>query len=256
MFFISMTPPTTSFSPCLPILETKPHLAVNSSLDSPPELKSGVVGSMTLFPRGLRSKSTLEPSWAGATNLCPKFLPWVLWKTSPQIFHHWSSDYKYSMPYIFCTAKSTLYWNPNPSITDTFGKQCFGPLFSLVAFVELSFCTQTVHLGPGCLAVISQLAVRGVSLYSCMNVHVRTNIQTVDGQAAIFSSSVYRPFLKTFKIELTSLIIWLRIVPDTVLETIQRSRRLKTSTPAWWSHGEQLLSEWSHSQTLSSLGKS
>ena len=41
----------------------------------------------------------------------------------------------------------------NPSITDTFGEQCFG-LYTEVAFVERLFCTQTVHLGPGCLAVI------------------------------------------------------------------------------------------------------
>ena len=41
----------------------------------------------------------------------------------------------------------------NTSITDTFGEQCFG-LYTKVAFVERLFCTQTVHLGPGCLAVI------------------------------------------------------------------------------------------------------
>ncbi len=35
----------------------------------------------------------------------------------------------------------------NPSITDTFGEQCFG-LYTEVAFVERLFCTQTVHLGP------------------------------------------------------------------------------------------------------------
>ncbi len=40
-----------------------------------------------------------------------------------------------------------------PSITDTFGEQCFG-LYTEAAFVERLFCTQTVHLGPGCLAVI------------------------------------------------------------------------------------------------------
>ncbi len=33
-------------------------------------------------------------------------------------------------------------------------EQCFG-LYTEVAFVvERLFCTQTVHLGPGCLAVI------------------------------------------------------------------------------------------------------
>ncbi len=50
----------------------------------------------------------------------------------------------------------------NPSITDTFGEQlCFG-LYTEVAFVEGLFCTQTVHLGPGCLAVI----IIAVDLYS------------------------------------------------------------------------------------------
>ena len=38
-------------------------------------------------------------------------------------------------------------------ITDTFGEQCFD-LYTEVVFVERLFCTQTVHLGPGCLAVI------------------------------------------------------------------------------------------------------
>ena len=30
----------------------------------------------------------------------------------------------------------------------------FWPLYTEVAFVERLFCTQTVHLGPRCLAVI------------------------------------------------------------------------------------------------------
>ncbi len=42
----------------------------------------------------------------------------------------------------------------NPSIRDTFGEQCFGLCYTEVAFVERLFCTKTVHLGPGCLAVI------------------------------------------------------------------------------------------------------
>ena len=41
----------------------------------------------------------------------------------------------------------------NPSITDPFGEQCFG-LYTEVAFVERLFFIHTVHLGPGCLAVI------------------------------------------------------------------------------------------------------
>ncbi len=45
----------------------------------------------------------------------------------------------------------TVQWNL--SITNTFGEQCFG-LYTEVAFVERLFCTQTVHLGPGCLAVV------------------------------------------------------------------------------------------------------
>ena len=44
-------------------------------------------------------------------------------------------------------SRTILQWNP--SITDTFGEQCFG-LYTEVAFVERLFCTQT---GPGCLAV-------------------------------------------------------------------------------------------------------
>ena len=43
-----------------------------------------------------------------------------------------------------------LQWNL--SITDTFGEQCFG-LYTEVAFVERLFYTQTIQLGPGCLAV-------------------------------------------------------------------------------------------------------
>ncbi len=41
-----------------------------------------------------------------------------------------------------------------PSIMDAFGEQCF---YTKVGFVEGLFCTQTVHLGPGCLAIILQL---------------------------------------------------------------------------------------------------
>ena len=52
-----------------------------------------------------------------------------------------------------CVYKDILWehiqWKP--SITDTFGEQCFG-LHTEVAFVERLFCTRTVHLGPGCLA--------------------------------------------------------------------------------------------------------
>ena len=36
----------------------------------------------------------------------------------------------------------------NPSITDTFGEQCFG-LYTEVAFVERLFCTQTGTWVPG-----------------------------------------------------------------------------------------------------------
>ncbi len=42
-----------------------------------------------------------------------------------------------------------------PSIADTLGEQHFGRYIE-VAFIEGSFCTQTVHLGPGCLAVIQR----------------------------------------------------------------------------------------------------
>ncbi len=40
-----------------------------------------------------------------------------------------------------------------PSIAATLGEQHFGSYIG-VAFIEGLFCTQTVHLGPGCLAVI------------------------------------------------------------------------------------------------------
>ncbi len=59
----------------------------------------------------------------------------------------------------------------NPSIAATLGEQHFGRYTEVVAFIEGLFCTQTVHLGPECLAVISQLAfiqgwpLRGVPLY-------------------------------------------------------------------------------------------
>ncbi len=58
----------------------------------------------------------------------------------------------------------------NSSIAATFGEQHFGRYIE-VAFIEGLFCAQTVHLGPGCLAVILQLAffqgwpLRGVPLY-------------------------------------------------------------------------------------------
>ncbi len=59
----------------------------------------------------------------------------------------------------------------NPFIAATLGEQHFGR-YIVVAFIEGLFCAQTVHLGPGCLAVISQLAfiqgwpLRRVPLYS------------------------------------------------------------------------------------------
>ncbi len=47
----------------------------------------------------------------------------------------------------------------NPSIAATHGEQHFGRYnYREVTFIEGLFCTQTVHVGPGCLAVISQLA--------------------------------------------------------------------------------------------------
>ncbi len=42
----------------------------------------------------------------------------------------------------------------NPSITDTFGEQCFGLYTEVVAFIDGVVLYTTVHLGPGCLAVI------------------------------------------------------------------------------------------------------
>ncbi len=60
-----------------------------------------------------------------------------------------------------------LQWNP--SIAATLGEQHFGRYIG-VAFIEALFCTQTVHLGPGFLAVIqyrgglySGVAVKRVS---------------------------------------------------------------------------------------------
>ncbi len=46
---------------------------------------------------------------------------------------------------------SKLQWNP--FIAATLGEQNFSRYIG-VAFIEGLFCTQTVHLGPGCLAVI------------------------------------------------------------------------------------------------------
>ncbi len=43
----------------------------------------------------------------------------------------------------------------NPSIAATLGEQHFGP-YTGVAFIEGLSCTQTVHLGPGFLAVIQR----------------------------------------------------------------------------------------------------
>ncbi len=57
----------------------------------------------------------------------------------------------------------------NPSIAAALGERHFGRYIG-AAVIEGSFCIQTVHLGPGFLAVISQLAVtqgwplRGVPL--------------------------------------------------------------------------------------------
>ena len=43
----------------------------------------------------------------------------------------------------------------NPSIAATLGEQNFGRYIG-VAFIEGLFCTQIVHLEPGCLAVIQR----------------------------------------------------------------------------------------------------
>ena len=56
----------------------------------------------------------------------------------------------------------------NPSIVATLGEQHFGRYIG-VAFIEGLFGTQTVHLGPGCLAfievgVIQRWALTGVPL--------------------------------------------------------------------------------------------
>ncbi len=46
----------------------------------------------------------------------------------------------------------------NPSIAAILGEQHFAHYIIGVAFIERLFRTQTVHLGPGCPAIISQLA--------------------------------------------------------------------------------------------------
>ncbi len=70
-----------------------------------------------------------------------------------------------------------IQWNPSIERSHPWGTTCW-PLLAViiigdrVAYIEGLFCTQTVHLGPACLAVISQLAfiqgwpLRGVPLYS------------------------------------------------------------------------------------------
>ncbi len=69
-----------------------------------------------------------------------------------------------------CEVSRHIRWNP--SIALTLGEQHFGRYIG-VAFIEGLFCTQTVHLGPGCLAVIiiavglhSFRPLRGVPLYT------------------------------------------------------------------------------------------
>ncbi len=47
---------------------------------------------------------------------------------------------------------NSKYSGTNPSIAATLGEQQFGHYIG-VAFIEGLFCTQTVHLGPGCLAI-------------------------------------------------------------------------------------------------------
>ena len=48
---------------------------------------------------------------------------------------------------------NTIQWNP--SIAATLEEQHFGRYIG-VTFIEGLFCTQTVHLGPGFLAVIQR----------------------------------------------------------------------------------------------------
>ncbi len=57
--------------------------------------------------------------------------------------------------YMQSLISTVIQWNP--SIAATLEEQHFG-LYIGVAFIEGLFCTQSVHLGPGFLAVISQLA--------------------------------------------------------------------------------------------------
>ncbi len=51
----------------------------------------------------------------------------------------------------------------NLSIAATIGEQHFGCYIG-VAFIEGLFCTQTVHLGPGFLAVIQRCLYSGVAV--------------------------------------------------------------------------------------------
>ncbi len=48
---------------------------------------------------------------------------------------------------------SVLHVQWNPSIAATLGEHNFGRYIGL-AFIEVLFCTQIVHLGPGFLAVV------------------------------------------------------------------------------------------------------
>ncbi len=82
-----------------------------------------------------------------STSLGLRSLAFFWWSTSRGTVCNWREHRKL----MIAVTRSTLQWNP--SITDTFGEQCFG-LYTEVAFVEGLFCTQIVHLGPGCLAVI------------------------------------------------------------------------------------------------------
>ncbi len=92
---------------------------------------------------------------------------------------------------INCLKNFALQWNP--SIAATLGEQNFGCYIG-VAFIEGLFCTQTVRLIPGFLAVIqrwSGVAVkRGSTVYSITTQQQVNDVRVILLQAEISAGAV------------------------------------------------------------------
>ncbi len=83
-----------------------------------------------------------------------------------------------------CEVSCHIRWNP--SIAATLGGKHFGRYIG-AAFIEGLFCTQTVHLGPGCLAVISQLAfIHDQAVNRGSTVHVYRDIKYTEDSNKLY----------------------------------------------------------------------